>query len=362
MKVFYQNDLEIKSFEEAIRKFEENDDVKSILCFLSDKEKSDFSYLNEVFQSVTKPIVGGVFPGVIYNSEKKDKGAVFIGLNYKFTPHHVDLTVPDSVFNKINGISEASNNQYRSLLIFTDAFAEYKDLFIQSLYDVYGNSVNYLGGGAGSLEMISKPVIITNKGISTNSAVFVEIERELPVGAAHGWKEISSALKITEAKGNEVISIDWKPAFGVYKDLIKEHSGQEISVENFFSIAKSYPFGMAKIDSEFVVRDPIFTNGESITIVDKIPEEELVFLLNGNEADLLKGASDAALNARLNGQEELFCIDCISRVLFLEEKFNDELKAISSTPLNGFLAIGEIANSGNAFLEIYNKTVVVSQL
>jgi hypothetical protein len=49
-------------------------------------------------------------------------------------------------------------------------------------------------------------------------------------------------------------------------------------------------------------------------------------------------------------------------VLFLEENFGKELKAISSTPLNGFLAIGEIANSGNAYLEIYNKTVVVSQL
>lgn len=362
MKVFYQSSLEKNSFEAALKRFEMDSDIKSILCFVADVNKGDISYLNEVFRSTSKTIAGGVFPGIIHNSEKKDEGAIFIGLDYEMNLHLADLNNSDSIYNFVSEASESPDFDIQTLLVFTDAFAPYKDEFMQSLYDVYGNSVNYLGGGCGSLEMISKPVVITNHGVSANTAVFAQIGKRLSVGCAHGWQEISAPMKITEANGNEVLSIDWKPAFSVYKELINAHSGQEISVDNFFSIAKSYPFGMAKIDSEFVVRDPLFTNGNSITIVDKIPTGELVYLLNGNEANLLKGAADAASSAKLNDLEGLLCIDCISRVLFLEDNFNKELKAISSTPLTGFLAIGEIANSGNAFLEIYNKTVVVSQL
>jgi hypothetical protein len=362
MKVFYQSSLEKNSFEASLRSFETDSDIKSILCFVADVNKEDIGYLSEVFKSMSKTIAGGVFPGIIHNSEKKDGGAIFIGLDYEMSLHLADLTESDSIYNIISKASESAALDVNTVLVFTDAFAPCKDEFMQSLYDVYGNSVNYLGGGCGSLEMISKPVVITNQGVSANTAVFAQIGKSLPVGCAHGWKEISTPLKITEANGNEVLSIDWKPAFSVYKELIQAHSGQTITVDNFFSIAKSYPFGMAKIDSEFVVRDPIFSNGNSITIVDKIPAGELVYLLNGNEANLLKGAAEAAISAGLNDLEGLLCIDCISRVLFLEENFGKELNAISSTPLNGFLAIGEIANSGNAYLEIYNKTVVVSQL
>jgi hypothetical protein len=362
MKVFYQSSLDKNSFEAALRSFETDSDIKSILCFVADVNNGDISYLNEVFRSTSKTIAGGVFPGIIHNSEKKDEGAIFIGLDYEMSLHLADLNNSDSIYNFVSDASESPDSEIQTLLVFTDAFAPCKDEFMQSLYDVYGNSVNYLGGGCGSLEMVSKPVVITNQGVSANTAVFAQIGKRLSVGCAHGWQEISTPLKITEANGNEVLSIDWKPAFSVYKELINAHSGQEISVDNFFSIAKSYPFGMAKIDSEFVVRDPLFTNGNSITIVDKIPTGELVYLLNGNEANLLKGAAEAATSAGLNDLDGLLCIDCISRVLFLEENFGKELKAISSTPLNGFLAIGEIANSGNAYLEIYNKTVVVSQL
>jgi len=57
---------------------------------------------------------------------------------------------------------------------------------------------------------------------------------------------------------------------------------------------------------------------------------------------------------------ELF-IDCISRVLFLDDSFPLELQAVHERqlPLIGALTIGEIANSGKDYLDFYNKTAVV---
>ncbi|NOR26155.1 MAG: hypothetical protein GQ542_17565 [Desulforhopalus sp.] len=57
-------------------------------------------------------------------------------------------------------------------------------------------------------------------------------------------------------------------------------------------------------------------------------------------------------------------MDCISRVLFLGDKLQEEIEAVqdASAPLIGAFTIGEIANSGKDFLEFYNKTCIVGVL
>ena len=58
----------------------------------------------------------------------------------------------------------------------------------------------------------------------------------------------------------------------------------------------------------------------------------------------------------------VFFIDCISRVLFLKDRFPEEIHAVrhKGLPLFGACTIGEIANSGKDYLEFYNKTAVVA--
>ena len=59
-------------------------------------------------------------------------------------------------------------------------------------------------------------------------------------------------------------------------------------------------------------------------------------------------------------------VDCISRVLFLEDKFEEELNNVSSAikkdfsdaEISGALTLGEIS-SYNGYLEFLNKTLVV---
>jgi len=57
-------------------------------------------------------------------------------------------------------------------------------------------------------------------------------------------------------------------------------------------------------------------------------------------------------------------VDCITRVLFLKDSFRDEIKIIeektgSEVLLFGFLSLGEIASTGDKYIELHNKTVVV---
>ena len=122
-----------------------------------------------------------------------------------------------------------------------------------------------------------------------------------------------------------------------------------------------------KIDGEMVVRDPFLIEDSSIYCIDNIDKGQYISILNGDSDSLIEGA-EIALNIFNKNKSQkgivtdfTFCIDCISRVNFLGNDYRKELQVIGDNkPVNGIVTFGEIANVGDSFLEIYNKTVIVA--
>jgi hypothetical protein len=93
-----------------------------------------------------------------------------------------------------------------------------------------------------------------------------------------------------------------------------------------------------------------------------------VYILNGDQDSLVSAARYATLlgeNSFLTKTEHkaIFLMDCISRVLFLDNHFDYELDAVAhdELPMIGAATIGEIAIHFNC-LEFHNKTSVVGIL
>jgi hypothetical protein len=361
-KYFFEPTADFKSLNNAIAILNADTDIQSAIIFITDQTVLSTSEINLSLANSTKSILGGIFPGIIHKGRHYEKGILTIGLPNKMTTTTISLSDLADMAQKTENFYKNSDKTHNTLLVLVDAFAENKIDFIENLYNNFGISVNYLGGGAGSLSFERKPSVFNEKGIHENTAVLGLLDKIIKVGVSHGWTPISSPLKVTETERNIIKSINWQPALEVYKKLIKEHSGLLIDNENFFSIAKSYPFGMTKIQSNFVVRDPISCSENELIIVDEIPQGEFIYLLHGNKEQLLKGALEARNNGVSDISNSIFCIDCISRVLYLGKDFEEEIETIDKNKkIFGALSIGEIANSGNS-LEIYNKTVVVTQL
>lgn len=351
---------------ESFIQFDADNEVQSVIFLMADKDAYESTTLASVFKNFNKPIIGGIFPELIHKGERKSEGILIIQLPFKLNTLLFDLTQTSEQFlSNLHRFQIASPDTPSSVFVFTDALAPRKEAFIHALFNFYGIYPTYIGGSTGSLSFQPIPSIINNEGIHPNSAVIGWVDKKMALGVAHGWNSISEPLKITGVDKYHLTSLNWQPAFNVYKRIVETHSGSRFDDENFFSIARSYPLGISKMDAEKVVRDPFRVSGDSLILVDQVNEGEYIEILCGDMNSLLQGARHArqmAINLRTPNmdQQGVFCIDCISRALFMEHSFNQELQLVGQgLEVNGMLSIGEIANSEASFLEIYNKTVVV---
>jgi hypothetical protein len=337
---------------------------EGLVIFAAPRDGLDSSF-ESFLQDLDVPVFGGHFPELIYRGEKREFGAVVCGLT---APPKVttipELSNPDRA-HMSNLDPDLPAQGYETAFVFVDAYATDIERFIEALFRTYSVELNYIGGGAGTLEMEQKPCLFTGDGIIEDSAVVAAIDSPLQLGVKHGWQEIAGPFRVTDAEGPVLETLDGKPAFSVYKETVNENVSTELTRENFFEVAKGYPFGIARIDGEQIVRDPFeVTERDGLNCFGDIPEGEFVHILEGLPKSLIDAAEKAKeqTNADETDPEALLFFDCISRVLYLEDQFEQEIESvqIDGTPTVGALTIGEIANNGSGHLDYYNKTAVVA--
>ncbi|WP_138432898.1 FIST signal transduction protein [Winogradskyella algicola] len=337
------------------------------LITIGEHTEIDINALISQLNNSDVKFMGGLFPKVIHGNSILDKGIVVNTLNNldsMFLVKNIstkDYTIPNVVFNK---------NQDYSLFTYVDGLTSNISHYLSELYENYGMQTNYFGGGAGSLSLEQQPCVFNNDGIFQDAAVFAIMKMSSRIGVRHGWSKIEGPFIVTSAEGNVIKEINWQNPFEVYKEVVEAHSGKTFTDDNFFDIAKGYPFGILKDDAECIVRDPLMVNekGELIC-VGELEDNAVVDILNGDKDSLIDAAKSAAEDSvkKASVPRKAILIDCISRILFLEDNFDKELKAITSTLENSFdnisiggaLTLGEISSYGEGFLEFYNKTIVV---
>lgn len=367
MRIHLHTAASQESLGELILRAAADDMVQSLMILACDADNHRPEDLRTMLQACPKPLFGGIFPQIVHGLARLEQGTLVVGLQ---------SSAQVSVVSHLSDVATSFDSQIldgfgdldptgKSLFVFVDGLSKRISDLIEALFNNLGLLPNYIGGGAGSLSFQQKPCLFTNQGIVQDAAVLALVDTVGAVGVAHGWTPVSDAVKVTQADRNTVISLNWRPAFEVYREIVEAHSGRRFADESFFELAKSYPLGIAKLDAEMVVRDPIIQDDGRLICVGEVPEGGHVHILSGDVESLIRGASTAKQRAEgaFPGDwsaADMIFVDCISRVLFLEKHFERELAAVEcGLPLVGALTLGEIANMGDAYLEFYNKTSVV---
>ena len=302
---------------------------------------------------------GAIFPEVIYETEHFKEGVVVVELESEpLLINSIDR--PDFSSTDIENID--------SMLVFVDGLSAYIDSFLFSLFESIDENCVLFGGGAGKLTFEQESVLFSPYEISQDSALIIPLSYSVHVGVNHGWEFLEGPFVATSSDKNILKKIDYEDAFELYKDIVQRDSGVEFNANNFFELSKSYPLGIVTLDGEVIVRDPILTKDGALVLVGVMPENSVINILKGKKESLISAATYAVESALKEScdVDTVVMIDCISRVLFLESAFSEEIGAIkagaSDAPLVGALTLGEIANNSKEYIDFYNKTCVVGAL
>lgn len=373
MKVDYIASPTAESLKQAIAANNQLNKFKAHIVLACDQNQWQAAQLNDWLRSQTTPVFGAIFPQVIFDKSNYETGFIVVSLS-----GGVHWVVVDQLSNieadyddTISDVAETWERESteNTIFVLADGMSSRIAALIESLFFNFGLTRNFVGGGAGSLSFEQKPCILCPDGLLDDVALVLCLPLKSGIGVAHGWQQISEPMKVTKSDRNVILELDYKEAFTQYKDIVEPKSGQQIKGDNFFDVAKSYPFGIVKLDAEMVVRDPLMPteDGKGLVCVGEVPEECFVKILQGTPQNLIDAAGVVKQrayddwNSKFTGPAKagLF-IDCISRVLFLEDQMAEEIAQVSSElPLFGALSLGEIANNGQEYLEFYNKTAVL---
>lgn len=327
------------------------------LVFIAEKSAKEAPLFLEKMRMHGIKCVGGIYPALIVDQQTYDYGILFC----KIPPviqHHILRLEDCHLWNQpldLDGVGTA--------ILLSDATMGETNVFLQGIHNLVGNQIPLVGGGAGRLDLKTEPCLFTEEGMFDTGGLLILLPTESRLGVQHGWTSFAGPFLVTLAEKNVIHEINWRPALEVYKEVVEAATQETITPENFFDIARSFPLGLFKAGSEYVVRDPFaVSNDQSIVCLTEIPENSVFHILTGNPASLLEAAANVGLSSAIpNPTSPLLLFNCISRVMYLGNQFHLELQAVQQATnqvVRGVATIGEIASSGTGFVEFHNKTIV----
>ena len=295
----------------------------------------------------------------IYSTELKFTAALSRGIKED------RVRVADELHSALSPVGEY---QYYSAMIFADALSGYTDEIIELLTEKTIGNYQFFGGGAGDNANFKKTHVFFGIEAVTDAAVILEILSDKPigVGAAHGWKPVGEKMRVTEANGMTLVSLNARPAAEVFK----EHA---IAIGQEFNSNEPIPFFLhniigIEVAGDYKLRVPlaVFDDG-SIAMASDVPVGAYVsFMCTDNDCSK-QAAVEAAQHAiKQLGEHKpsvaLF-FDCVATRLRMGKEFDFELSGFKNTldgvNYAGCNTYGQVARVTGQFSGFQNCTAVV---
>jgi hypothetical protein len=257
---------------------------------------------------------------------------------------------------------------YRSALVLTDALAGYADEMIHEMTVRTGGTYQLFGGGAADDAKFHETHVFFGAEQYTDAIVVLEMLSKKPIGVGvrHGWQPASAALRVTEAEGTRLVSLNATPA----ADVFEEHAH---ATGQTFNRADPLPFFLHNVigietGDGHKLRVPLALNDDgSISCAAEVPVGATVHIMVANVAsagEAARQASQAALEGLEGGEHAgSLLFDCAATRLRLGREFGDELQAVATTlgseNFAGCNTYGQIARTSGQFSGFHNCTAIV---
>jgi hypothetical protein len=258
---------------------------------------------------------------------------------------------------------------HRTLLLLTDALAGHTDDLIEELNARSGGLYQIVGGGAGDDAAFRKTHVFLQGRSETDAAVALEIlsRRPLGIGVQHGWQPAGELLRVTEAVGARLVSLNAMPAAEALEQYARGR-GKAFDREAPLPFFLHNTLGIQTPDG-FKLRVPLSVEPDgSLLCASDVPQGALVSVMSTSGASAAQAAASAVDRAvaQLQGarpQAALF-FDCVATRLRLGDGFSRELASVEEALGRGVRyagcnSYGQVARLSGQFSGFHNCTAVV---
>lgn len=268
------------------------------------------------------------------------------------------------------GLGKAAET-YRNALVMTDALAGHTDALVEELTMRTGGDYRFFGGGAGDDGKFDTTHVFAGTKSYSNAVAALEILSNKPVGigVAHGWEPASEGMRVTEARGTCLVSLNGAPAL----EAIQEHArttGQAFERDAALPFFLHNVLGIRAAEG-YRLRVPLAIGEDgSIVCAAAVPEGSIVHIMKANANSAVQAARQATESAlkSLAGYKPAaaFVFDCVATRLRLGREFENELAAcaqlLAPAGFVGCNTYGQIARAEGQFSGFHNCTAVVCVL
>lgn len=345
-----------------------------VLAFFPEAEKAGVPLLQALCRDRKIPLFGGIFPALVANNAFSPLGVWL--LRFDVMPPAALIPAlnagPDPAAEKIvaalaDRIDDEQHDHLSLFLIF-DAMVPNIGTILDDLYVRLADLVHYMGVNAGSETFQPMPCLFDDRNAIQDGALAILLPEHGGAILEHGYRAPELMIAATATEGNRIITIDWRPAFEVYQEMILALYGVTVDRDNFYHYAAHFPFGIVRANNDIVVRIPVALQDDgSLFCVGEVPANAMLALLKAPEVDSSRTVETVAKGLiALNGsmaERDMLTFYCAGRRLHLGEQADRELVALSRQTgagcMGGALSLGEIGSSVEWGYPLFHNATLV---
>ncbi|MCW8107156.1 FIST C-terminal domain-containing protein [Alteromonas ponticola] len=272
-----------------------------------------------------------------------------------------------SITASFMGLDDQTYN-YRTAMVLTDALAGFADSLIEEITLSTSGMYQLFGGGAGDDAQFKRTHIFYGEEAITNAAVALEILSNKPIGIGvqHGWEAASAPMRVTEADGKRLISVNAVPAIEAFQ-AHAEATGQILDLENPMAFFLSNVIGIQD-QGAYRLRVPLTTNAEGeVFCAAEIPSGSIISIMRTSSMCSAEAAAQATKTALAQLEDHrpktAIFFDCVATRLRTGQDFGLELgkldDLLSPASYVGCNTYGQIARAEGQFGGFHNCTAVI---
>ena len=356
------SELDSASIEKILNEWVLEHTTKSLIAFLPEAERERLPLLQTACRQRGITLYGAIFPALVSPEGFLTHGAWLLSLEQTFTGFLIpalgaesDTAVQRIVAAAESGLAgQSPEAALPTLFLIFDGMLPNIASLLDGIYLELSSRVEYAGVNAGSETFQAMPCLFDDSRLIDQGVLGLLLPGDAATVLEHGFVRPERAMTATSTESNRISTIDWRPAFDVYQEVIKAEYGIDLMADNFYQYAVHFPFGILRANGDVVVRIPVaLAEDGSLLCVGEVPENAMLLLLKAPEAET-SGSIDCladklhAENGSLHGAS-LLTFYCAGRRMHLGAAAVSEivhLNAITGVAgMAGALSLGEIGST-----------------